>query len=194
MSELNEIERGQLCQTTVESLYEATGGLKHFPGLMKKIIQNKAWERRVSRGKMIELSSLRELITEKPIRGWGEDPKKIEAIIKDDVECLAMYREAMLCQGERNDLGNNITEVGRVTGTSASYTVSRLQHESPELFEKVKAGELSANAAAIQAGFRKKMVSVVVGDPFSAARSLLRHYDADELVEALRAVNDGACR
>ena len=30
MSDLNEIERGQLCQSTIESLYEATGGLKQL--------------------------------------------------------------------------------------------------------------------------------------------------------------------
>lgn len=59
MSELNEVEKGQLCQSTIESLYEATGGMKQFPGLLKKIIANKAWERRLSKGKVIELASLR---------------------------------------------------------------------------------------------------------------------------------------
>lgn len=106
--ELNEIEKGQLCQSTIESLYEATGGMKHFPGLLKKIITNKAWERRLSKGKVIELASLRELITEKPVRGWGEDVRTVEAVIKDDPECLAMFREAMKHQGQRTDLGNNV--------------------------------------------------------------------------------------
>jgi hypothetical protein len=158
MSALNEVENGQLCQSTIESLYEATGGLKQFPGLLKKIIANKAWERRVNKGKVIELSSLRELITEKPIRGWGEDPKKVEAVIKDDPECLALYREAMKePPGTRNDLCNNITEVeSQKTGTSKAYTCERLKRVAPELFEEVKAGRMSANAAAIQAGIRKK--------------------------------------
>ena len=40
-------------------------------------------------------------------------------------------------------------------GTSKSYTLSRLERDHPELFEAVCNGELSANAAAIQAGFRK---------------------------------------
>jgi primosomal protein N'' len=157
MSELNEIERGQLCQSTIEALYEAKGGLSHFPKLMKKLIETKAWERRLNKGKVIELKSLRELITEKPIRGWGEDPKKVEAIIKDDADCLAMFREAMKEQGKRNDLGDIIPEVKRPErSTSKAYTCERLKKQAPELFEEVKAGRMSANAAAIQAGIRKK--------------------------------------
>lgn len=158
MNKLNEVEKGQLCQSTIESLYEATGGMKQFPGLLKKIIVNKAWESRVNKGKVIELKSLRELITEKPIRGWGEDPKKVEAVIKDDPECLAMFREAMKEQGRRSDLCSNPTEV---TGQPSNergkaYTCERLSKVAPELFEEVKAGRISANAAAIQAGIRKK--------------------------------------
>jgi len=156
MENLNDIEKGQLCQSTIEALYEATGGLRHFPGLLKKIISNKAWERRINKGRVIELSSLRELITEKPIRGWGEDPKKVEAVIKDDPECLALYREAMKCQGERTDLLDNIKEVESPGGTSKAYTCERLKRVAPKLFEEVKAGRMSANAAAIQAGIRKK--------------------------------------
>ena len=41
-------------------------------------------------------------------------------------------------------------------GTSKAYTVSRLKRDRPDLFEKVVAGELSANKAAIEAGFRRK--------------------------------------
>lgn len=158
MGDLNEIERGQLCQSTIESLYEATGGLKQFPGLLKKIIDNEAWKRRINKGKLIELNSLRELITEKPIRGWGEDPRKVEAVIKDDPECLAKFREAMKEQGKRNDLlscDSQRSETAKGTGNKA-YTCERLRRQAPELFEEVKAGRMSANAAAIKAGIRKK--------------------------------------
>jgi hypothetical protein len=50
---------------------------------------------------------------------------------------------------------DNITlDDGR--GTSRSYVLSRLKKSSPDLFAKVVAGELTANAAAIEAGFKKK--------------------------------------
>lgn len=158
---LNEIELGQLVDTAYGSYREAGSGLKYFPALMKKIISNKAWEKRVKQGKVIELSSLRDLITKAPIEGWGEDPAKIEALIRDDVEALAMWREAMLGEagrpatGEYVDNVNELSTIERSAGNSRSYTVARLKQQAPELFEKVVSGELSANAAAIQAGFRK---------------------------------------
>jgi len=42
-------------------------------------------------------------------------------------------------------------------GNSRAYTLTRLKREAPELFKRVVDGELSANAAAIEAGFRKKL-------------------------------------
>jgi hypothetical protein len=42
-------------------------------------------------------------------------------------------------------------------GNRRAYTLDRLKRNNPELFAKVVNGELSANAAAIEAGFRKKL-------------------------------------
>jgi hypothetical protein len=163
MSELNEVEKGQLCQSTIESLYEATGGMKQFPGLLKKIIANKAWERRLSKGKVIELASLRELITEKPVRGWGEDVRTVEAVIKDDPECLALFYDAMQLTNQHDKPTNIVSKPEQskekrntIQGNSKAYTCGRISKVAPELFEEVKAGRMSANAAAIQAGIRKK--------------------------------------
>lgn len=195
MSELNEIENGQLCQSTIESLYEATGGLKQFPGLLKKIIVNRAWERRISKGKVVELSSLRELITAKPIRGWGEDPKKVEAVIRDDAEVLAMFREAMKCepgrpQKESADNVSTIQEEGRNTehGNSRAYSIDRVKREcDEETVAAVMSGDLSPNAALIRAGIRKRQISVPIGDASAVARRLLNNgYSKTELIEAIQ--------
>lgn len=159
---INEIEKGQLVSTTIQCFQRADGSLKNFPGLLKKIISEKAWERRVHNGRVIELSSLRELIESKPVDGWGQDPAKIEAVIRDDAEALAMWHLEMTPEhgGDHGNQytggkSNNITLATPDRGTSRSYTVARLKQQAPELFEKVVSGELSANAAAIQAGFRK---------------------------------------
>jgi hypothetical protein len=65
------------------------------------------------------------------------------------------WRQATKHQGARNDLGDNITEV-KERGTSRAYILERLLRERPGLHAAVAAGDLSANAAAIEAGFRKK--------------------------------------
>ncbi len=42
-------------------------------------------------------------------------------------------------------------------GNSRAYTLDRLDRERPDLAQRVERGEMSANAAAIEAGFRKKL-------------------------------------
>ncbi len=188
MDELNEIENGQLCQTTIQALSRTVGGLKDFPGLLKKIIVNKSWQCRVNMGTTIELGSLRELITEFPIRGWGEDPKKIEAVIKDDPEVLAMFREAMKGkpgpkpEGSSND---NIIAIESSQGTSRAYSVTRVQQEcKPEVIAKVMAGEMSPNAALVKAGIRENRQVYLPRDPKKAAEKLAQQF-GDEFVQAI---------
>ena len=79
---------------------------------------------------VVELGSLRELITAKPVSGWGEDPSKVEAVIRDDPEALSAFRDAMKHQGERTDLVDNVNEVmDRPDGNSRAYSISRVQRE-----------------------------------------------------------------
>lgn len=125
---MNEIERGQLAIDTVQCFTTGEGSLSILPDLIKRVIEERVWERRMHHGQLIELPNLRALITEKPVRGWGQDPKKIEAVIKDDPQALSMFREAMLQEsGKRTDLGNNVTDVDRVTGNSRAYSIARVQ-------------------------------------------------------------------
>lgn len=163
---MNEIEKGQIAVTTVQCFTRADGSLASFPGLLKRVIQEKVWERRIHNGHLIELPNLRALITEKPIRGWGQNPDKIQAVIQDDAEALALFREAMVNgpgqpkMTEAKSISDNITNTLIDRGTSKAYTVSRLKRDRPDLFEKVVAGELSANKAAIEAGFRRKPTTI----------------------------------
>ena len=160
---MNEIEKGQLCDSVMSAIHHGLGNLETIPALLRRIIENKAWEcRQVKMRGVVQLANLRELITKEPMEGGGENPERIEALIRDDVEVLAMWREEMVERpGKRSkvnlDNADNVSNKEKVqAGNSRSYTVSRLQREAPELFAQVVAGTLSANAAAIQAGFRKK--------------------------------------
>jgi len=49
--------------------------------------------------------------------------------------------------------GYNITNK---RGTDTDYTLRRLARDCPEMLDKIEAGELTVNAAAIAAGIRKK--------------------------------------
>jgi hypothetical protein len=158
---MNEIEKMQLCDSAFSALSHGEGLLKNFPGLLQRIIEEKAWEnRKVQLRGIVTLKSLRELITLPPMEGWDEDPDKIEALLQDDPEVLTMFeREMQLKPGPKPkaDGGKSVDNVNRLAskGNSRAYTVSRLQRERPDLFDAVCKKKISANAAAIQAGFRR---------------------------------------
>jgi hypothetical protein len=73
--------------------------------------------------------------------------------------------------------GDNVTSSGR--GNSPTYAVRRLMRDNPDLAERVGRGELTAHAAAVQAGFRRRAVSVPL-DPRRAAAALCRHFGAED--------------
>ena len=82
----------------------------------------------------------------------------------------------------------NITDIMVNTperGTSLSYTLRRLKQDHPELYQRVVAGELSANAAAREAGIRRPTTNIYTDDAASIARTLRKKLDADTLAELI---------
>lgn len=80
---------------------------------------------------------------------------------------------------------DNVTREKR--GNSSSYGLQRLERERPDLHERVRSGELSAHAAMVEAGFRKRSV-VLSPDPLQAGRRLCEVYGPGELRVILRAL------
>jgi len=83
---------------------------------------------------------------------------------------------------EHKTLSDNVKQ-----GTSESYLFRRLKRDHPDLAEKVVAGELKAKTAAKKAGFVKKTVEVPL-EVEGAAKKLRKHFDPDELYEAMRSL------
>ena len=146
----------------VEALWSAVsrGGksLEQIPGMIKRLLETGAWRKRTIRtGKIVEHASFYSFLTTPPLNGCGYDPAKILKLISDDAETLVLWREAMKRkQGDRSDLPDNVSDVIRSYVNSLAYTVTRLKSQRPDLFDRVKGGEISANTAAIEAGFRKQ--------------------------------------
>ena len=64
-------------------------------------------------------------------------------------------------------------------GNAKPYTLRRLARDRPDLLDRVEAGELSANAAAIEAGFRKPTMTVPQ-DIDDLAEVLRKRYSAED--------------
>lgn len=64
---------------------------------------------------------------------------------------------------------------------TAANVMRRLNRDRPDLAQAVAEGQLSANAAAIEAGFRRRKVSVPVDSPEAVNRTLRKHMKPEQL-------------
>lgn len=184
---------GDLCKKAMQCFRDVDGSLSSFPGLIKKIIREKAWERREHNGRIYELPSLKDLVTRKPLEGWGEDVNAIEALLKSDPEALQMWNNEMKRshggdrKSEQAKIKPDNISLGQDYGTSKAHSLDVLKRKAPEKFQAVCNGELSANAAMIAAGLRKPTVTVT-SDPAAAVKTLRKKFGDDYIKEMIKII------
>jgi hypothetical protein len=129
--------------------------LHELPATLKRIIKTEAWRHWRWMKSDFSAPSLGTYLERHPPNGLGAKLEIVEKLVEDDAEALAMFREATTGKKHAHADGDNIT-IKPERGTSKAYILDRLKRERPDLFRKVAAKELSANAAAIEAGWRRK--------------------------------------
>lgn len=125
---------------------------------------------------------------------WAQFPSdELVAVLRarGEDQLLAQVRAELggeLAENGTNQHSAGFSDTKPSTKPDATYILARLRRDEPEMAERVMAGEISANAAAIQAGFRKRYIRVPVGDASAAVKKLLTEYTRDELEQELGAV------
>jgi hypothetical protein len=87
---------------------------------------------------------------------------------------------------------DNIRGYSEQGGTDLTYTLRRLKRDAPEAFDRVVAGEVSANAAAIESGIRRPTVQLTNANPDSAAARLVERFGTEWCRDLMIAL-DAAC-
>jgi hypothetical protein len=73
---------------------------------------------------------------------------------------------------DKNNVANSNIESSPSSQNRDSADARRLRRDRPELWDQVEAGELSLNAAALEAGFRRPSVQITDADPQAAAERI----------------------
>lgn len=182
------VERGYLTQSLGSASHSGEHGFKAVPGLLKLVLENRAWEKRiiVETGEEFPgFPSLEAYIAANPPKGLGASIDLINRLIGNDEELRTMFYQSLRRpQGKHHIDIINMSEVPN--GTSKAYALQKLSDEGQvELLDQVKAGTLSANQAMKKAGYRRPKIAVSLDDPQSAARTLHTHA-SPEFIEELR--------
>ena len=161
--ELNElVANNQLVETLWGVVNRSEGNLGNVAPLIARVLDTGAWKRRevTQIGEIVQFDRFIDFIQTPPLRGCGWEPEKVEALLKQakaDKDLLRRWRKAITRRKGRpsaDENGNNIPNRPH-RGTSVAYLLTQLEEHAPELYHRVLAGELSANAAAIEAGLRE---------------------------------------
>lgn len=105
----------------------------------------------------------------------SEEPVPLETAVK-------LGRHGRPTKEERENKGGMSTLMPEDKNTRTHW-LARLDRDRPDLAGLVRAGGLSANSAAIRAGFRRKTITVPF-DVDRAAATLIRHFGDDALTLA----------
>jgi hypothetical protein len=123
---------------------------------------------------------------------YGTLGKMLKAEVGIDERAIknAIKKAELAARGTNIQIGHrgfqrsdNITSLER--GTSETYTIRRLRRDRPDLADRVEQRELTAHAAAIEAGFRPKTVSIPVTKPEAVAKALLKYMSEDDIAKLI---------
>lgn len=169
----------KILQDAQACLSGGIGAMETLPTIIKRIIRDGVW-RELADKQGDPFHSFQAFVEYKLWWGLETRYERLIAFCKDDAEChqllLAEMPGAMTQQEAGLQKGKEAQDNVRSYGNSASHTLKRLKRDNPELADSVIRGELSANAAAIQAGFRRPTLTIP-NDPERSAESILRHKD-----------------
>lgn len=199
-------EGGEVVKVLQFALRDGMGGLDAIPGLVKRVIAENFWhERRVPQiGTVATFPSFAAFVTGELPEGLGTCLQTIKNLCRDDKEALdlidkatakplganqftVVFDEIHHSPESAGDNNVNTNKRNSPVGNSVAAALRRLRKDSPTLHARVIAGELSPNAAMVEAGLRKKTLTVPA-EPAAVARTLRRHFTQEELTEIIRLI------
>jgi len=172
--------------------------------ILEGIVEKRAWEY-LTDDDGEPVGTLRRLIEEKPPVGAGMPADKVMRLLEIEHryehandqwrERMAVLRDTIRRElgaeplrdkpGRPPNVDNVKNTASKKGGNDPAYKLARLQRDAPDLAQKVLDGELSAHAAALEAGFVNPKVAIRLDDLSSAARTICRKLDRDEVLELI---------
>jgi hypothetical protein len=178
------LSNNDIVEMARRNVAEGELNIKRIPGAIRQLIESGAWRERIGGAGLAHLkfNSFAEFVTTPPLDGMGWEPGQITNLLRFDQEVLTLWRQAVTAPAHRPKSGNNVPTKSKRPhrGNSLAWTLDRLAREHKALYAQVLAGKLSANQAAIKAGFRKPPT------PLDQIKKLWRKLSAKDRAEFKR--------
>ncbi len=144
------------------NLHQWDDDVKNVKAFIELMVRHEGWRKLEDRRRR-PFDSFADFCKEREPYGLGHDPELIDAIqVAKNGTTVGVATSKLRDKPGRPTLAelsnpdNIINTPPAQQGTSREYTLARLERDTPELAARVRDGEISAHAAAIEAGFRKR--------------------------------------
>jgi hypothetical protein len=182
-------QRGTLVGTLSSTLKHGGDALGTAPKALRRLLEEDAWrEFETTRGERVHHSHFADFVTTEPLGGLGATVDLVQRVVANDPATVDLL-DLALKQTPGGDKRSNEYATTRnnvpsgPAGNSQAKALRRLRKDRPDLHAQVLGGELSAHAAAVQAGFRHRTISVPVERPDCVAAALRRHMNPADLAQ-----------
>lgn len=187
---LEPTEAWPIVQDAILAFRSNVPDMAHARKTLAELLATEAWRHYTSPlGQTCQAEHFVDWVTRPIPAGLGTTVANLLEIAKGDpdltgrIESAARGETQLPVRGKETGRGRLIRPDNIRTnyGTGDTYTLRRLKRDRADLADQVIAGTLSAHAAAIQAGWRKRTMTIPVADAERIAAYLRRHLDDDTL-------------
>jgi hypothetical protein len=175
-----------LVESLGTTLRHGGDALEDVPKILRKVLEAGAWRDFTTRtGKRVQHVRFEDFVTTPPTSGIGGSMELVRRIAAADPVTLDLLDKAVqrpAGSNQHTQLVDNVNDHSRPTGNATEAALRRLRKDRPDLHGKVLEGKVSAHAAMVDAGFRRKTITVPL-DVDAVVRALVKHFDAEQLRE-----------
>jgi len=178
----NLVDNGAVIAALGSAVAHGNENVAQIPALLVQIVDDDRWRHFITKmGEEVQYERFADFAATPPTAGLGIAIEVLRRLVQDDPIAVDALDRATQRKhgGDRSNVDN--VNVDRPTGNSEAATVRRLRKDRPDLHAQYLANEISANAAAILAGFRPKTFTVRADKPESIAATLRRQLSPEVL-------------
>jgi hypothetical protein len=169
-----------LVQSLGSAIHHGGAHLSNVPEMLKRVLKDGMWrEFTTPLRQVVRYERFEEFVVTPPTKGLGASVDLVRRMVEHDNEARDMLDQALQRPngGDRKTesaaIRFNIVKSGPPMGNAKEHALRKLRTFAPELHAEVLQGRLSAHAAMVQAGYRKRTASVPL-NPTDAAATLRR--------------------
>lgn len=203
MAEINKpVLAGQLLDALYHSVRKGEA-INNVAGLIEQLLDDDVWREVcvIETGQIIKYDRFEDFVTTPPVEGLGTTVDTLKQFIGDDMKVLDMLDIALQGKGGKKwdsrtagkNTVYNIHSNKRPAGTSRQASIRRLRKDRPDLHQKVMDGDMTPNAAMIEARFRPRSLTLPY-DPFDGnvvAKKLLKKLTSEQINQLIVELTEG---